>query len=58
MSEKQIIAKLKRKDKTAAELGVDRSKLVALEAKGLVTRVGTQKTGQRGRPAIIWAATA
>jgi predicted ArsR family transcriptional regulator len=56
MSEKQIIARLTRKSKTAAELGVDRSTLVALEAKGLVIRAGFQKTGKRGRPAVIWAA--
>jgi predicted ArsR family transcriptional regulator len=57
MTDKQIIARCKRKPKTAADLGVTIQRLRRLEAKGELARTGTRIQG-RGRPAVEFGATA
>ena len=40
---------------TAKATGISPVDLLRLEAQGLVVRRNIVKTGQRGRPAIVWA---
>jgi MinD superfamily P-loop ATPase len=54
-SDAQIVAKLRRKPKTAADLGVTPSRLRSIEG---VVAVGHVETGKRGRPATLWAVQA
>jgi hypothetical protein len=39
---------------TAKELGVSNVTMLRLEADGKVVRLADRRTGQRGRPAIVW----
>lgn len=55
ITDKQIVAKTRRKAKTAPELGVTIQRLRRLEQQGALTRVGTKING-RGRPAILFSA--
>lgn len=57
ITDKQIVAKVRRKAKTAPELGVSIQRLRRLEQQGALVRVGTRING-RGRPAIVFTATA
>jgi hypothetical protein len=56
MSDKQIIAKCRRKAKTAPELGVPIQKLRRLEQQGFLRRTGTKQTSSTGRPAVLFTA--
>lgn len=47
----QIIAKLRRKAKTASELGVTPARLRSIDG---VVAAGWTATGKRGRPAVLW----
>lgn len=42
---------------TAAQADSNAIYMARLEAQGLVTRVGTVQTGERGRPAVLFAPT-
>lgn len=54
-TDKQIVAKLKRRPKTAPELGVTINDMRRLERHGLVVRTGETRSQGRGRPAIVFA---
>lgn len=47
----------KRQPATAVQADSNAIYMARLEAQGLVTRVGTVQTGERGRPAVLFAPT-
>ena len=54
-SDAQIIAKLRRKPKTRAALGVSAPIMARLERQGIVVRVGVEEpSGKRGRPGVLY----
>lgn len=55
-TEKQIVAKLRQRPKTAPELGVTINDMRRLERRGLIVRTGETRGKGRGRPAIVFAA--
>lgn len=57
ISDKQIVAKCRRKAKTAKDLGVSIQRLRRLEAKGVIHRCGETRNYGRGRPAILFIAS-
>jgi len=57
LTDAQIVAKCRRKPKTAGQLGTTSLRLRALERAGLLQAVGTVETGKRGRPPILFAPT-
>ena len=57
LTDAQIVAKCRRKPKTAGQLGTTSLRLRALERDGYLQAVGKQDTGKRGRPALLFAAT-
>lgn len=56
MSNDELLTTLANKPRsTAKELGATTADMVRLEQAGRVQRVGTRKTGKRGKPPVEWA---
>lgn len=58
LTDKQLVAKCRRKAKTSGDLGVTIQRMRRLEEKGLVRRDGTRRNARIGRPAIAFIAIA
>lgn len=54
ITDKQIVAKCRRKAKTAKDLGVTIQRMRRLESKGDLRRAGETRNYGRGRPAILF----